>query len=372
MKKTLLVTLDFYPAIGGISHYWESLGKHMPASRLLVCAPLLPSGTREIETSYKIFRVRMISRFFFPRWAPLILKIISIARREGIETIIAGQVLPVGTAVAVAARLLRIPYYVSVHGMDVALPLRHPRKRALCGRILHNAQMVITNSEYTSQIVQQYGVSKDRIAFVFPCPWIIPAENETTVRASREKKEIILLTVSRIVKRKGHEFVIRALAQLRDFIPPFYYVIVGDGPERSNLELLAQTVGVSDRVLFTGAIQNEAVRQWYRKCDIAILTPYDINGDVEGFGITYLEANAFGKPVIASRTGGVESAVIHEKTGLLVEPQNTEAIVQAVRRLCDDPRLAFSLGSFGKKRVEQQFQWSVQAEHLIRLLDPIP
>jgi len=368
MKKTLLVTLDFYPAIGGVSHYWESLGKHIPAARLLVCAPPLPSGASEIETPYRIYRVSMMSRFFFPRWVPLILKIISIARREGIEAIIAGQVLPVGTAVAAAARLLRIPYYVSTHGMDVALPLRHPRKRALCGRILKGAQMVIANSEYTAQIVQHYGIPKDRIAFVYPCPWITPAENETAFAASREKKETILLTVSRLVKRKGHEFVIRALAQLRDYTPPLYYVVVGDGPEKGNLELLAQTVGVSDRVLFTGTIQDEAVRQWYRKCDIVILTPYDIDGDVEGFGITYLEANAFGKPVIASRTGGVGSAVIHEKTGLLVEPQNTEAIVQAIRRLCDDSAFASSLGSFGKKRVEQQFQWSVQAEHLIRLL----
>lgn len=368
MKKTLLVTLDFYPAIGGISNYWRSLSEHIPASRWAVLAPLLPVGTREIEVPYRMYRVLMLSRFFLPHWLPIIFKIISIARREKIEAIIAAQVLPVGTAVAIAARFLRIPYFVSAHGMDVALPLKNPRKRALCTRILCGAKAVIANSEYTASVIRNYGLQQDRIVFVYPCPSITPEHTEVRLSETREKKEIILLTVARLVKRKGHEYVIQALAQLREYSPPLFYVIVGEGPERGSLELLVHSLGLSDRVLFAGAIQDEAVRQWYRKCDIVVMTPYDIDGDVEGFGITYVEANAFGKPVIASSTGGVESAVLNGKTGLLVAPKDIDAISHAIRRLCDDPVYRASLGTFGKARVEKEFQWQIQADRLKQIL----
>lgn len=368
MKKTLLVTLDYYPTIGGISNYWLSLGEHLPSARWVVLAPQLPPSTDEIKASYRVYRTQMLSRFFFPRWFALVFKIMSLARREGIESIIAGQVLPIGTAAALAARLLRIPYYVSTHGMDVALPLRHPRKSVLCGRILQGAKTVIANSEYTAHIVRRYGVADNQIAIVYPCPHIMPKKRATFSSRKKKKKEIILLTVARLVKRKGHEYVIRALGQLRDSAPPLFYTIVGDGPERSNLEVLAKECGVSDRILFTGAVQDEAVRQWYEKCDIGIMTPYDIDGDVEGFGIMYLEANAFGKPVIASRTGGVESAVVDGKTGLLVEPQDRDATMRAIQRLSEDPPYAASLGLFGKARVRDTFQWQVQAEKLIDLL----
>ncbi|MBI2483607.1 glycosyltransferase family 4 protein [Candidatus Uhrbacteria bacterium] len=368
MKKTLLVTLDYYPSVGGVSNYWLSLGEHIPASRFSVLAPSLPVGMKEVAVPYRIHRLRMLSRFFIPRWLPLIFKIMFIARREGIEAILAGQVLPVGAAVSVAARLLHIPYYISAHGMDVALPLRHSRKRILCGRILRGSRFVIANSEYTARIIRQYGVKNKRIVFVFPCPKINRGEWDVSSARIGERKEILLLTVGRLVKRKGHEYVIRALERLRDYTPIVYYTIVGDGSERTYLEHLATTLGIADRILFAGVLRDEAVRQWYRKCDIFIMTPYEIHGDVEGFGIVYLEANAFGKPVIASRSGGVESAVLHGKTGLIVAPQDVDAIVDAIRTLCDDPSYAVSLGSFGKDRVEQEFQWHAQAAVLIRLL----
>ena len=370
MKKTIVVTCDFYPSVGGVSNYWASLGRHMSSEQWIVFAPPLPPGVGERATPYRIYRGRFLSRYIYPRWLPLFFSLTRILAQEHVEMIIVGQILPVGTVVSLVSRLFRIPYIVSTHGMDITLPLRTKRKTELCKWILAQAHSVLTVSHYTSLRLQELGVSLGKIMYLYPCPSVLPDKMyQDRHGAHRERsKEKILLTVSRLVQRKGHEYVLRALAALRDTTPPLIYVIVGDGPYRDSLQSLTRTLGLNDRVVFTGLLHERAVIQWYQKCDIFIMTPYDVDGDVEGFGTVYLEANAFEKPVIASRSGGVEDAVIHEQTGLLVEPQDPAAIREAITRLTRDPEFALRLGRMVRQRVEKEFQWKVQAEKLQKLL----
>lgn len=362
MKKTLLVTLDFYPSVGGISNYWISLGKHMPPDRWIVLAPPLPSGCRELATLYRIVRLPFLSAGIYPHWLPLFFSLLRILFREHIEVIIVGQILPVGTVVYFFSRLFGIPYVVSTHGMDITLPFRTTRKRNLCRKIFLRAKKIIVNSAYTAKKITEYGIDSSKIDFIYPCPALVPGKEY--IPRPPSKKEIIILTVGRIVKRKGHEYVLGALSELREHIPPIYYIVVGDGPEKEHLANKAKALGIAEQVLFTGPLADEAVKQWYKKCDMFIMAPYEIDGDVEGFGIVYLEANAFGKPVIASRSGGIGDAVIDEKTGILIESRNTVAIRDAVTRLIDDHEFALLLGKHGKQRVEKEFQWNVQAGKL--------
>ncbi|MEK7123094.1 MAG: glycosyltransferase family 4 protein, partial [Patescibacteria group bacterium] len=110
------------------------------------------------------------------------------------------------------------------------------------------------------------------------------------------------------------------------------------------------------------------IAQWYDACTLFIMTPEDIDGDVEGFGIVYLEANSFGKPVIGTRTGGVAEAVHDGVTGILVEQKNISQIQEAVLRILRDGELATRLGQTGKRRVAEEFSWKKQAEKLKYLL----
>ncbi len=369
MKKTLLITLDFFPTLGGVSRYWISLGKEMPSHKWAVLAPSLKKGQTELACAYKIYRSPFFFKFLFPQWLPLVLALWGVILRERPNVMIAAQVLPVGTAVFLVSKITGIPYIVSTHGMDVTLPLAQPRKMKLCGRIFRNAKKIITVSRYTSAKIQTYGVGRSKIGFIFPCHILAPQDAPLEYPAS--KKECILLTVGRLVKRKGHEYVIEALSRLRHNNPPIYYVVVGDGPQKEHLVRLAKDSDVGDRVLFSGSLADEAVKQWYKKCDIFIMTPYEIEGDVEGFGIVYLEANAFGKPVIAARSGGVEDAVEDGISGLLVEPQDVSGICDAIAKLCSDIQLRRRLGEQGRERVKKEFQWSVQSEKLKKIISEI-
>jgi phosphatidylinositol alpha-1,6-mannosyltransferase len=126
-------------------------------------------------------------------------------------------------------------------------------------------------------------------------------------------------------------------------------------------------------VQFLGLFPDEDLPKLYNVCDIYVMpnrvtTASALAGDVEGFGIAFVEAGACGKPVIACRSGGAVEAVLDEETGLLVEPGSDEAVVTAIRRLLHDPDLAKRLGEAGRHRVETNFDWPILSAQLERWL----
>ncbi|MCK4262075.1 glycosyltransferase, partial [bacterium] len=180
----------------------------------------------------------------------------------------------------------------------------------------------------------------------------------------------VILTVSHLVRRKGHANVIRALPRVLEKVPEAIYLIVGRGPEDDNLRKLAQTLGILDRVVFAGFVSNEEIPLYYNVCQVFIMPSYEIKeeGDVEGFGIVFLEANACGKPVIGGRSGGVVDAVVDGETGLLVDPLNTEEISVALVKLLYDESLAERLGQRGRKRVEKELSWEKVTERILGVM----
>jgi phosphatidylinositol alpha-1,6-mannosyltransferase len=374
MKKTLLVTLDFHPELGGVATYWQRLGEYVPSAQWVVLAPCLPKGAGELAAPYTIIRRALLGRFTIPRWLPLFWHVFITCRKMRIERIVIGHILPVGTVVRLVSAFLHIPYSVSVHGLDITGPRLHKRKKWLCGHIMRHAEWVIVNSKATEAVVKSYGIAEKNIQFVYPCPSITPAlllqpshgESLDVLDRLRDKK--ILLTVSRLVPRKGHQHVLRALPGILTFDPDCVYCIIGSGPYRAELEALARTLNIQASVFFLGGISSPEVARWYAACAAFIMTPEDIDGDMEGFGIVYLEAQSFGKAVIGSRVGGVIEAVADGITGILVREGDALEIQRAVIRLLSDADLAKRLGQAGKHRTGEEFQWNKQAEKLQYLL----
>lgn len=362
--------MDFYPSVGGVSNYWISLSEHLDPAYWIVLAPSLARGAREHSCRYKIIRKKFFSHWCIPKWLPLLFSIYRILRSEKIDQIVVGQTLPVGTAVAILSAITRIPYLVSTHGMDIALALRHRRKRAVCRWVLSRAKGIFTISAYTARIIAKYGIAGDKISFIQPCPRITPAmliqSAQNTDHATRSP---IILTVARLVRRKGHEYILSSLPDSISSYPNLIYAIIGEGPERADLERRVRELGVERSVVFLGLLSDAHTAWWYAHADVFVMTPIDIDGDVEGFGIVYLESNGFGKPVIASSSGGIPDAVRDGVTGLIVPEKSSEAIRSALLTLLGDPALATRFGSQGKKRVEEEFLWSVQAKKLILLLE---
>ena len=128
-------------------------------------------------------------------------------------------------------------------------------------------------------------------------------------------------------------------------------------------------LGLQDHVRFLGALSDAQASEWYTKSDVFIMTPVDLAGDVEGFGIVYLEASAFGLPVVATESGGAAEAVVNGETGIVAPQKDVVAIADAIIALFNDPTLAGQLGLKGRERVQREFQWKVQAEKLMSIIE---
>ncbi len=374
MKKTLLVTLDFTPAIGGISRYWESLLKHLPPERIVVLTvpvlsappPLVGQAVRG-DPKYSVYRRELISAWWSPHWLPMIWHICRVIRTEKIEHVIAAQVLPVGTAVMIASRIMRVPYSVSAHGMDVMLAWRSARKRVISKYVFSLASNIFANSDFTASQISRFSILGERITLVRPCPVISPEQLPTRQQKSDETRKPLLLTIARLVKRKGFDTVVDALALLKGRGIDVPWVIIGEGPYRGNIERRVKQSALH-HVRLLGKLSDEEISTWLHMCTALILTPFEEKGDVEGFGVVYLEANAFGKPVIGSKTGGVAEAVLSGVTGLLIEPLDSRQCAVAIEKLLSDAEFAERLGRQGKERIEKEFRWDIQAQILRRAL----
>lgn len=347
MKKTLLITLEYPPQIGGVAHYYKNLVKHLSADKITV----LDNQNNQL-----------LSWPLWPKWLSSFRHVYKKIKKEKIEIILVGQILPLGTVALFFKKIFKLPYVVITHAMDVLLPQRYPRKKWLVKQILKNAQAITTVSNFTKKQLQKLidPVQWHKIHLISPCP---------NVEASKINYELpktgkIILSVGRLVKRKGFAKVIAILPELLKKFPDLSYYIIGEGEEKENLKRQAQGLPVT----FLGFVPDEELSHYYQLADVFVMPALDLPYNVEGFGIVYIEANAFGKPVVAGKTGGVEDAIIDGQTGFLVDPRDQKMLAQAVERLLADEQLARKLGTNGFKRVKEQFQWTNQAKKLENLL----
>lgn len=384
MKKVLIATIEFPPQKGGVANYLAGLAGALPAEKLTVLAPK-HGGVENFNNCqpYKIYRKKLFFRFFWPKWLPIIWHLWRVARREKAETILAGQILPVGTAAYFLNKIFVLPYFISCHGMDVLTAAQSSRKKKLMNKIFEQAAGVLANSEFTKKELIRLGVPENKIAVVYPCPHTkifgVGARPDEKGEISRDKMEEIknrlgladkkiILTVGRLVARKGHDKIIEALPKILEKIPNALYVILGDGPERNNLESGIKNYELENNVLLLGEVSEAKKTAFYQLCDVFVMVPRQIGPDVEGFGTVYLEANQFGKPVVAGRSGGVSEAVSDGVTGVLVEPENKDQIAEAIIKILSDENLAKKLGEQGKERGEKEFNWNMQAEKFKKLI----
>ncbi len=148
----------------------------------------------------------------------------------------------------------------------------------------------------------------------------------------RHRKEgFVVITVARLERVKGIEYLIKAIPNVKFLIPGLKLLIIGDGSERRSLEHLVKELSLEDRIRFIGQIPPEGIPEYFAMADCFVLPSLK-----EGFGIAILEAMAASVPVIASRVGGIPDIVKEEKTGFLVEPKNSDAIARTILRVYSD------------------------------------
>jgi glycosyltransferase involved in cell wall biosynthesis len=180
-----------------------------------------------------------------------------------------------------------------------------------------------------------------------------------------EKNEIIF--VGRLVERKGVKYLIQAFDLIKASIP-HRLIIIGDGPEREYLEGLAANLSKDHRVVFTGTITDDKLRQYYQSCSFLVLPAvYDKKGDTEGLGVVLLEAMSYGKPVIASELGGITDIVVDGENGFLVPHADSVALARAMERMVKNRKLRRALGQEARNTVDEKFNWNRIVKELIAL-----
>lgn len=377
MGRDLFLTIDFPPATGGVARYYESVLSALHGRQVTVLTVPAHEVVNTLPDRICVVRKQLVGpTWLWPRWLPLLWHALRIVVRERPGLVHVGQLLPVGTVALIVKRLYKIPYIVYTHGLDVLLASDSTRKRSLARSVLHHADLVICNSTATQSLLLRLGVPEQSILIVKPgCTLIHTPLDAARVEALRSTHQLtgkkVILSVGRLVKRKGMHIAIDAMAQILREIPNVVLVIVGDGPERSVLEARAQKAGVHSNIRFVGGVHDSELPAWYALCDVFLLVPSALQGnDIEGFGIVYLEAASFGKPAVGSKTGGVPEAVQDGITGLLVPSDDPAATAHAVRKLLQDHQLAAQLGATARRTVETEATWEKRTEGLRHWLAP--
>jgi glycosyltransferase involved in cell wall biosynthesis len=267
-------------------------------------------------------------------------------------------------AILLLSYLLPIRFFIYLHGDDVLCPLKNPLSKKLFELTLKRAEAIACNSNFTQTFLESNFLITTPIHVVNPT--VRPAKFGDAAKLSSIEmlrtqvrdtlhippSSIAILSVGRLVRRKGFERIIEQMPRLLADGIDAYYLICGTGSMEEELRLQAEQLGIASRVIFAGYVPDEDLAGFYSACDVfTLVTYFDATAkSIEGFGIVYLEAGLFSKPVLASRSGGVEDAVWDGETGILVDPSNTEEIYAALSQLCIDKQLRNDLGCRGHSR----------------------
>ncbi len=363
MSKIVILAGDYPPIRGGISTYLHNLASHFSPDEVeVICLPSPGSSDFDKKQKYRTRRLsipelwgpdskrfKFLSPFYFR-------EITGISR---IDYLLCGQAHHTLLIPAwLSFKTRGIPYGVIAHGNDVS-SLQANIFRRVTTPLLRSAQAVLANSQRTSLLVKTINLDSRKIHVINPvvdigmCNGIVSSESIRNKYSLQGKK--CLLTVSRLVERKGCDTVIKALPEILRRVPDAHYVIVGTGPFEHELRQLTRSLDMESHVTFTGFVED--LPPFYDLSDVFVMISREIpdKSDLEGFGLVFLEANLFGKPVVGGRSGGITDAVLDGQTGFLVDPGKPLEVAEAVTRLLLDQSLSKQLGEAGRIRVLQQF-----------------
>jgi len=270
----------------------------------------------------------------------------------------------VGNSFRFAKRLWNAPLLVSFHGYDFSsAPLKEGKD--MYAKLFETADAVTINSEFTREQVQKLGCPPAKLHKLQV--GLDPNEFPFQERSVKPGGPIRIVTIGRLVKKKGHEFSLRAFAKVRQKHPSLHYDIVGDGPLRSNLENLAAQLGVRESVSFRGSCDSAEVRRRIAASHLFVLASVNVDGDQEGQGLVLQEAQAAGLPILATLHGAFPEGIVPDQSGFLVPECDVEALAERLNFLVEHPELWPEMGRQGRSFVEQRFDIRKLNAHLIEL-----
>ena len=370
MTRHLLVTNDFPPKVGGIQNYLWELWRRLPPDDVVVhTTPYEGAAAFDAQQPFTVIRSREPWLLPGPHLARRVRRL---ADRHDIDLVVIDPALPAGL---IGTRLNR-PYAVIVHGAEVAIPGRLPGTRRLLRGVLDASAGVIAAGGYPARECER-ALGRHLPTFVIPPGVDVDRfEPQTATERVQARRRLALqpgaptvVSVSRLVPRKGMDTLVRAAALLTTAHPDLQVVIAGTGRDRRRLTRQAARAGAPVR--FLGRVSDDDVAALYGCADVfAMLCRIRWRGlEQEGFGIVFLEAAAAGVPQVAGRSGGAHEAVIDGETGIVLDPATAETAAEAIGALLDDRERRQQMGAAARRRAEADFSYDALAGQLRHALD---
>jgi len=368
----LLLAYDFPPSGGGIA---RALGEIARQAGMTVCTGRTDgdlsrdreSGVRVLRAPVDTERLRTVTGLV--RWAR---SADGLARATGSDFVWAGNIKPAGHVARWLNTRRGIPYGLIAHGLDLGIiaeqSVRSGRKRVVARGLFEHAAGIVANSRWTAErcrrLLRELGVphvaERLRVVLLGADPSRFRPDGPVYPLGPGRW----LLTVARLVPHKGIDTAIEAFAVLAASCPDLCYAIVGDGPDRPRLAELARRQGLADRVRFVGSVDEADLPAVYRAAVVYVGLSREEGREVEGFGLSLVEAQAAGRAVVAARSGGIPESVADGESGLLVPAADARSAAEALAHLLSDESRRNALGRAGRQRVERTLNWARVAEEL--------
>ena len=372
--KHLLVTNDFPPKIGGIqSLLWEWWRRLPPESFAVLTSPYRGADEFDAEQPFQIERTREPVLLPHP-W--MVRRIDDMAREVGADLIVLDPAVPLG----IVGPSLQLPYDVVLHGAEVTVPGRLPGSRQTLAYVLRRARHIVAAGGYPAAEAEHAAGCTLPVTVVPPgvdVDRFTPLDDAERAAARAHfglpVDAELVVSISRLVPRKGFDTAIRAAALLRSSRPNLVLAISGGGRDERRLKALAGQLRAPVR--FLGRVSNDDLPTLYGCADVYAMLCRNRWGELEqeGFGIVFLEAAACGVPQVAGNSGGAAEAVEDGVTGLVVrKPDDPRAVAAAFEQLLDDPAAARRMGVAGRERAVREFSYGVLADRLGRSLGALP
>ncbi len=398
-SRCLVVANTFPPVHGGSAIVYDSLAR-FGGGRVSVLAPQEDyrdgwpiQGWREFDrrAPFKVHRIRLLRTLFLPEDAGALQRIGGLAadlvirlsvlrgiwrivRTEKIAVLCIGELVAGGWLAKACRFAFGLKTVIYIHGEEISTRTRYDEGGQRRRRAFAAADGIVAVSRFTQDtLVRAFGVPPGKIELVSNGVDLArfvpqPRSAHLTARYGLQGRRV-LLTVSRLYARKGMDRVIESLPAVLQRFPDLVYLIVGEGSYRPALESLVAYHDLGRTVVFAGAVPDYELTDHYSLGDVFIMANREMpDGETEGFGLVFLEANACGLPVIAGQAGGSVDAVTDQVNGLVVDGDDTAAIAAAIIRMFEDDGLRQSLRAGGAE-VARTSGWDRRVEQFLRFCD---
>lgn len=375
-KKTLLITFDFPPQATGIGTYLYNIWRNLSVEDNFILAPRV-KGWLEYDAALplKVFRYPNLLSSRIVRTVVLLFISLYFVVIKKVQVIFCSVPVSQGLIGLIFKKIFNLSFGVFYYGGEYSKFKDKKIVWLVLKTTIKNADFVITISGFSKEEAVRFGALEARIFKVTPA--VDTAEFRPGLETGKLKKELgiegkkVLLTVARLVKRKGVHLAIEALAELKKVFPELIYLVVGTGEEEGNLKKQAREKGLEKEVIFLGYAPQGDLPFYYNLCDIYLMPNTELKAEdnVEGFGISFIEASSCAKPVIGGISGGVKDAVVDAQTGLLIDPEDPGKLIEAISRLLKDEDYARELGRNGRLRAEEEFNWATRSRQLELILE---